>query len=54
MIMKKKKLIYIPLIIILLIQIFDKNDKLLILQYILLAITFIALVWKLALKRKKK
>lgn len=47
----KKYLIYIPLVIILIIQFFDKNDDLILLQYVFLVIMVIAVVLKLA-KRK--
>jgi hypothetical protein len=50
--MKKKYLIYVPLIIVLLIQIFDKNDKLILLQYLMLATVIIAVIIKLMLKKK--
>ncbi len=51
--MKRKYLIYIPLIVILLIQVFDKNDHFLWLQYVLLAIAILALILKLVLKKEK-
>ena len=48
--MKKEFLIYIPLILILIIQFFDKEDRLLTVQYILLCIMIIALIIKLVKK----
>ena len=45
--MKKKHLIYLPLILIFIIQIWDKNDKFLTVQYLLLGIMILALIWKL-------
>ncbi|RKE97949.1 hypothetical protein BXY80_0014 [Ichthyenterobacterium magnum] len=51
--MKKKYLIYIPLILILIIQIFDKNDDFVIIQYILLASMIIALLIKLFNRKKQ-
>ncbi|SDG94995.1 hypothetical protein SAMN04488027_11220 [Psychroflexus sediminis] len=52
--MKIKYLFYTLLAIILLIQVFDKNDEFLILQYLLLAIIVIALILKLIKKSKKE
>lgn len=47
---KKGYLIYLPLGIVLLIQFFDKNDSLVIVQYVLLGVMVIALIAKFASK----
>lgn len=44
--MKKEFLIFIPFILILLIQFFDKEDKYVIVQYIFLAIMILAVIVK--------
>jgi len=52
--MKKNNLIFIPLILILIIQFFDKNDDFLILQYVLLGIMIVSLILKFIKKYKKQ
>jgi hypothetical protein len=46
--MKKGYLIYIPLILIFVIQLFDKEDKFFVIQLMLLALMIIALILKLS------
>ncbi len=48
--MNKKYLVYVPLLLILLIQIFDNNDQFLTLQYLLLGLLIIVLILKLVKK----
>lgn len=48
--LNRKDLIYLPLGIVLLIQLFDKNDSLVIVQYVLLGVMVIALIAKFASK----
>ena len=49
----KKYIIFLPVVLILLIQYYDKEDKYLIVQYILLAISLFIYFIKLYLKNKK-
>lgn len=49
--MRKKNLIYIPLVLILIIQFFDKKDQYTWAQYLLLSIMILALVINLLSKR---
>tara|TARA_B110000971_G_C19660627_1_gene342169 strand:+ start:259 stop:432 length:174 start_codon:yes stop_codon:yes gene_type:complete len=49
----KKYIIFLPVVLILLIQYYDKEDKYLIVQYILLAISLSIYFIKLYLKNKK-
>ncbi len=45
--MRKIYLIYLPLILIFIIQIWDENDKFLVVQYLMLGIMLVALIFKL-------
>ena len=53
MFVKNKYLIYVPFVLIVLIQFFDKNDKYLYLQYVLLTIIVFAVILKLVLRGRK-